>query len=80
MARRSAPPGSGPSYMAPSYGSAPRGRLPDPNESWFSRVFREEIIAPQHLPGNISILTSTALFMGGIVALRQWGDVLTVGL
>lgn len=81
MARRSAPPGSGPSYMAPTYGGGPRGRLPDPNESWVSRFYREQIVAPQYLAGNLSILASVTLFAGGIAAVRQWGpDVLTMGL
>ncbi|THH04328.1 hypothetical protein EW145_g5607 [Phellinidium pouzarii] len=80
MARRSAPPGSGPSYMSPSYGGASRGRLADPNESWFATVYREHIVAPQHLPGNISMLTGVAVFAGGIAFLRHFGDILTAGL
>ena len=68
MARRSAPPGSGPAYMAPTYGGgAPRGRLPDPNESVLGRFWREQIIAPQYLPGNLSIVTAVALFAGRLV-------------
>lgn len=80
MARRSAPPGSGPSYMAPSYGISGGRRLADPNESWFSAFWREQIANPQYQQGNFSILTSVALFTGGVVALRQWGDVLLLGL
>ena len=83
MARRSAPPGSGPAYMQPSFGGAPRGRLHDvkpENESALSRFYREQIVSPQYLPGNISILTSVAVFAAGVFAVRQWGDVLTVGL
>ena len=83
MARRSAPPGSGPAYMAPTYaagGAGARGRLPDPNESAVGRFWREQIMSPQFLPGNLSILTATALFAGGVFATRQWGDILTVGL
>lgn len=67
--------------MAPTYGSGSRGRLPDPNESWFSRYYRDQIAAPQYLAGNLSILTSIGLFAGGIAAVRQWGpEVLTMGL
>ncbi|KAH8111156.1 hypothetical protein DFH11DRAFT_1615617 [Phellopilus nigrolimitatus] len=69
MARRSAPPGSGPSYMAPSYGGGARGQLADPHESWLARTYREQVVAPQHLPGNISILGAVALFAGGIFAI-----------
>lgn len=91
MARRSAPPGSGPAYMTPAFGGgAPphaRGRVGDAkhqqeleNESAFSRFFHEEIVAPQYIAGNISILTSVAMFAAGVFAIRTWGDVLTVGL
>ena len=67
--------------MAPTYGGgAPRGRLPDPNESVLGRFWREQVTAPQYLPGNLSIVTAVALFAGGVFATRQWGDILTVGL
>ncbi|KAL5534858.1 hypothetical protein ACEPAG_1323 [Sanghuangporus baumii] len=79
MARRSAPPGSGPAYMTPAFGSgagAPphaRGRVTDAkqneNESAFSRFFREEIVAPQYIAGNINILTSIAIFAAGVFAI-----------
>ena len=75
MARRAAPPG----YMASPYG-APRARLPDPNESWAGRFYRGQIIAPQYIAGNITILTSLALFAGGVFATRQWGEILTFGI
>ncbi|KAL5518368.1 hypothetical protein ACEPAH_50 [Sanghuangporus vaninii] len=81
MARRSAPPGSGPAYMTPAFGSgagAPphvRGRATDTKqlqdnegESAFSRFFREEIVAPQYIAGNINILTSIAIFAAGVFA------------
>ncbi|KAL5495887.1 hypothetical protein ACEPAI_1351 [Sanghuangporus weigelae] len=81
MARRSAPPGSGPAYMTPAFGSgagAPphaRGRVTDAkqhleneDESAFSRFFREEIVAPQYIAGNINILTSIAIFAAGVFA------------
>ncbi|KAI0933063.1 hypothetical protein AcW1_000006 [Taiwanofungus camphoratus] len=75
MARRAAPPGSGPAY----YSGAPiraRGAIPNPNESAFSSFMREEIWAPEKLPGNISILTGLAVFFGGIAAFRTWGEML----
>ncbi|KAL0567830.1 hypothetical protein V5O48_014163 [Marasmius crinis-equi] len=77
MARRSAPPGSGPAYVpknAALHGS--RRQLVDPDESSFSRFLREEVYAPEKLPGNISILTGVGLFLGGVVAVRTWGDIL----
>ena len=84
MARRSAPPGSGPSYISPSYGGAGarRGQLDHDtsDESTFSRFVREQITAPQYLPGNISIVTGIVVFAAGVAALRQWGEVLTFGV
>ena len=74
MARRAAPPGSGPAY----YSGAParRGALQDPNESKFSAFMREEIWAPEKLPGNLSILTGVVVFFGGIAAIRTWGEMM----
>lgn len=73
MARRAAPPHAGPAY----YGSAPsRGALADPNESRFSVFLREEIFSPEKLPGNISILTGVTVFLGGIAAMRTWGELM----
>lgn len=42
MARRSAPPNSGPSYLPPSYGTPGRQAV-DPNESRFQRFLREQV-------------------------------------
>ncbi|KAF7796074.1 hypothetical protein EIP86_007245 [Pleurotus ostreatoroseus] len=73
MARRAAPPGAGPAF----YSGAPhRAYLPDPDESTFSRFMREEIFSPEKLPGNIGIVTGVAMFFGGIVAIRTWGDLM----
>ncbi|KAH9947383.1 hypothetical protein B0H21DRAFT_692071 [Amylocystis lapponica] len=75
MARRSAPPHSGPAY----YSGAPmrtRGAIPDPNESALSQFMREEVWAPEKLPGNISILTGFVVFIGGIAAIRSFGELL----
>jgi hypothetical protein len=81
MARRNAPPNSGPSYYTPGPGplfTQPRGQLHDPNESAFSRFVREQVLAPEKLPGNVNILTSVGLFLGGILAVRKWGDMLVL--
>lgn len=99
MARRSAPPNSGPSYLPPTY--ATPGRPVVENESWFQRFFREQVcenptclyssnivlillsdylfifqkvFAPEKLPGNFNILTSTVLFIGGIAIMRSFGE------
>ncbi|GBE78724.1 hypothetical protein SCP_0116150 [Sparassis crispa] len=73
MARRSAPPGSGPAYYS---GAPSRRAIGDPNESAFSQFLREEIWAPEKLPGNVSILTGIAVFFGGIAAIRTFGDLM----
>lgn len=73
MARRAAPPGAGPAYYS---GAPTRGHLPDPNESAIAAFLREEIFAPEKLPGNLSIVTGVAVFLGGIAAIRTWGDLM----
>ena len=94
MARRAAPPNSGPSYLPPSSHSlAPRLNV-DPNESRFQRFLREQVrsacirtprkvdklrqqvYAPEKIQGNISIVTGVGMFLGGIVAVRLWGEAL----
>ncbi|KZT24353.1 hypothetical protein NEOLEDRAFT_1067730 [Neolentinus lepideus HHB14362 ss-1] len=77
MARRSAPPGSGPAYMAP-HGAVRLGRSAhyDPDESAFSRFMREQVFAPEKMAGNINIATAVSVFAFGIFAVRTWGDLL----
>lgn len=59
------------------FGAPPQKRLIiDPNESAYSRFMREEILAPQKLAGNISIITGVAVFAAGIFTARAWGDIL----
>jgi len=76
MARRAgaAPPTGSASLFQPAYGQG--AHRFDPNESAFQRFLREQIFAPQYLPGNINILAAVGLFAGGIVFFRKWGDVL----
>jgi hypothetical protein len=64
-----------PSY-APSTTIGSRSALQSPDETHFSRFIREEIMAPEKLPGNVNILASLTLFFGSIVAIRMWGDLL----
>ncbi|TCD62523.1 hypothetical protein EIP91_006773 [Steccherinum ochraceum] len=71
MARRSAPPHSGPAYY-----SAPTRRIVDPNESAFSSFMREQVWAPEKLPGNINIVAGLAVFFGGIFTMRTWGELM----
>ncbi|KAJ7111146.1 hypothetical protein C8R43DRAFT_160150 [Mycena crocata] len=74
MARRSAPPNSGPAYISQS--QSQRRTLADPNESSFSRFLREEVFAPEKIGGNISLLTGVGMFVGGILAVRTWGEMM----
>ena len=76
MARRAgaAPPTGSASLFQPGYGQSAR-RI-DPNESAFQRFLREQIFAPQYIPGHINILAGVGLFTAGIVFFRKWGDVL----
>jgi hypothetical protein len=43
---------------------------------YFFRFLRTEIFAPEKLPGNISIASAVGLFVGGIIAIRTWGDLM----
>ncbi|KZV94782.1 hypothetical protein EXIGLDRAFT_644857 [Exidia glandulosa HHB12029] len=75
MARRSAPPHSAPAYVSRGQGqSHAGGRILD--ESSFGRFMREEIWAPEKLPGNISIATGVGLFVAGVVVVRTWGELM----
>ncbi|KAJ6494062.1 hypothetical protein DFH06DRAFT_525912 [Mycena polygramma] len=71
MARRSAPPNSGPAYIP--QGQSQRRTLADPSETAFSRFLREEIFAPEKIGGNLSLLTGIGMFAGFIVVVRKWG-------
>ncbi|KAF5309775.1 hypothetical protein D9611_013604 [Ephemerocybe angulata] len=73
MARRSAPPSETQYLPHPPHQGR---RLNDPNESAFSRFLRTEVFAPEKLPGNLSIATGVAVFLGGIAAVRTWGELL----
>ncbi|KAK0491625.1 hypothetical protein IW261DRAFT_1324341 [Armillaria novae-zelandiae] len=73
MARRSAPPNSGPAYI-PKNQHVQRRAIHDPDESAFTRFLREEVYAPEKLPGNISIVVGVSTFIGGILAVRTWGE------
>lgn len=70
MARRAAP-----SASAPALPEKQR-RLNDANTSSFSRFMRDQVWAPEKLPGNISILTGVGVFIGGIVVVRTWGELM----
>ncbi|KAF8530688.1 hypothetical protein JB92DRAFT_2694600 [Gautieria morchelliformis] len=71
MARRSAPPHSGPSYLPPSSHSV---AAQNPMEIDYPK-FRQ-IFAPEKMVGNISIVIGVGMFLGGITAVRLWGEAL----
>ncbi|KAI0059775.1 hypothetical protein BV25DRAFT_1022569 [Artomyces pyxidatus] len=73
MARRAAPPHSGPSYYTPAQLS---GRGAPVDESAFSRFLRVQIFAPDKLPGNVNIVVGVGMFLGGIAVVRRWGELL----
>ncbi|KAG1814618.1 uncharacterized protein BJ212DRAFT_342449 [Suillus subaureus] len=72
MARRAAPANATPAFFA----APARRQIVDPNESALSRFIREQITAPEKLPGNISIVTGMSVFVAGIFVARTWGDML----
>ena len=78
MARRGAPPHSGPAYYTPAQlaraGGPGAGALVDPDESAWSRFVRTQIFAPDKLPGNVNIVAGVGLFLGGIFVVRRWGE------
>jgi hypothetical protein len=75
MARRTAPPHSGPAYYTPAQlARSGGGSLVDPNESAWSRFLRTQVFAPDKLPGNVNIVAGVGLFVGGIFVVRRWGE------
>ena len=40
------------------------------------RFLRTEVFSPEKLPGNISVATAVGFFVGGVIAVRTWGDLL----
>ncbi|KAF5371392.1 hypothetical protein D9615_009673 [Tricholomella constricta] len=77
MARRSAPPASGPSYVPhPSQRRAALGGAHDDDQSAFSRFIQNEILAPEKFAGNLNMVTGLTMFIGGILAVRTWGDLM----
>ncbi|KAJ7202075.1 hypothetical protein GGX14DRAFT_502050 [Mycena pura] len=74
MARRNAPPNSGPAYIPQS--QSQRRTLADPNETAFRRFLREEVFAQDKIGGNLSLLTGVGMFVGGILAVRTWGSLM----
>ena len=73
MARKAAPPNSGPAYVSKT---ALRRPLADPDESVFARFLRTEIFAPEKRQGNLSIVRGMALFAGAVTVARLWGDLM----
>ena len=77
MARRSAAQSQTASHFPPTGGRYSAYEI-DSDETALQRFMREQIWNPQYLPGNISIAMSLGLFVGGILAVRKWGDLLVL--
>ncbi|TFL00365.1 hypothetical protein BDV98DRAFT_509103 [Pterulicium gracile] len=75
MSRRAAPASSG---FLPSSGPSARrvGPASTANESFITRFFREEIFAPEKIPGNLSVAVAVTMFVGGVSAVRTWGEMM----
>ncbi|KAI0275249.1 hypothetical protein BC834DRAFT_851921 [Gloeopeniophorella convolvens] len=73
MARRGAPPGSGPAYYTPAQLTR-GGPSVDPNEGAWARFLRTQVFAPDKLPGNVNIVAGVGLFAVGIFVVRRWGE------
>lgn len=41
-----------------------------------SSFLQTQIFAPEKLPGNVNILTGVGMFIGGILAVRTWGELM----
>jgi hypothetical protein len=75
MARRAA---AGPSY-APHPIHPRRAAVEDKDtkvETPYEKFMREEIWDPEKKAGNLNIVAGLGLFVGGIVAVRTWGDLM----
>ena len=40
------------------------------------RFIQTQILAPEKLPGNVNIVTAVTMFLGGIFAVRTWGELM----
>ena len=40
------------------------------------RFIQTQILAPEKLAGNMNIVTAVTMFLGGIFAVRTWGDLM----
>lgn len=69
MARRNGPQTSQPML-------AGRQAPPHTEEPSLLGALREQLFAPEKLPGNVSLLTGVAVFLGGIAAVRTWGELM----
>ncbi|KAG5635444.1 hypothetical protein H0H81_011237 [Sphagnurus paluster] len=76
MARRSAPPASGSSYVPHPSQRRAVGGGDNEDQSAFSRFIQEQILSPEKLPGNLNMLTGLTMFIGGIFAVRTWGELM----
>ncbi|KAG6848616.1 hypothetical protein H0H93_015496 [Arthromyces matolae] len=76
MARRTAP-SSAPSYVPHPLQAQRRAVAShDEDQSAFSRFLANEIFAPEKLPGNVNMVVGLTMFLGGIFAVRSFGELM----
>ncbi|SNX83221.1 uncharacterized protein MEPE_01927 [Melanopsichium pennsylvanicum] len=67
------------SYLSAQKGflSSPSGRTAAPKSNFLIRFINQQILAPEHRAGNLSIIWGLGVFTAGIIAARKFGDLIT---
>ncbi|TKY86820.1 hypothetical protein EX895_004461 [Sporisorium graminicola] len=68
------------SYLSAQRGflSSPGGRpAPKAQQNFLIRFINNQILAPEHRPGNLSIVWGLSVFTAGIIVARKFGDLIT---
>ncbi|KIS70493.1 uncharacterized protein UMAG_11889 [Mycosarcoma maydis] len=62
-------------FLSSASGPAANRTTPKPN--FLVRFINQHILAPEHRPGNLSILWGVSVFTTGIIIARKFGDLIT---
>ncbi|KAJ1027402.1 hypothetical protein NDA18_003408 [Ustilago nuda] len=67
------------SYLSAQKGflSSPAGRPAPKQCNFLARFINNQILAPEHRAGNLSIVWGLSVFTAGIIAARKFGDLIT---
>ncbi|KAF6767121.1 hypothetical protein PSEUBRA_002720 [Kalmanozyma brasiliensis GHG001] len=67
------------SYLSAQKGflSSGNGRPAPKQQNFLVRFINQQILAPEHRPGNLSIVWGLTVFTAGIVVARKFGDLIT---